>query len=62
MDEEEIMRFGINQGVNFSNFLWYKARQDAEWLPYAEDVHSLVKMLSLDYAEFLRKHELEVIK
>ncbi len=41
----------INAGIKFVHFLYWKASQDPEWLPYAQDVESLVRMLSYDEAE-----------
>lgn len=45
---------GINHGIRFVDYLYYLAAQrplEPEWMIYAQDVHTLVNLLSLDHSE-----------
>lgn len=57
---------GLNDGVRFVHYLYWKAAaaeneaERLEYLTYAEDCESLVKIISLDYAE--KRRETEIIR
>jgi len=64
VDNEGINRHGINSGVKFMDFLYWKAAQDpnGDWLTYAMYVDNVATMLSLDYAEYMKNNNLDMVK